>query len=102
LIAVQLSRTPGKHPWFAEPVGFVGITLVALGGVLFIVRGLMIGKDKKVEPEPAVTEGDQGRTGYRVRGRGKVWSRNAKIRNQDIAVDVDDDGDFRDEGTDIG
>jgi hypothetical protein len=48
---------------------------------------------------PAVAE--PVRIGYRLRGRANVQSERPRIRNQDIAFDVDEDAKLHDKDTDI-
>jgi hypothetical protein len=46
-------------------------------------------------------ENHQRRTGYLIRDRAQVSSRNARIRGQDTAFDVRDDAELDDDGSDI-
>jgi len=102
LVAVQLTRPPGTHPWFEQPLGLVGISLIALGALTFFVGFFMSDDVNKGLPEANGRLIDRPRAGYKVRGRGKVKSQDARIRNQDTAVDVAEDGEFEGERTDIG
>ena len=101
LIAVQLARSPGKHPWFAEPIGIVGIVALALGTLAFCVGFFMADSETKRVLEPATATDDRLRVGIRVRGEGKVDGEDTRIRNQDIAVDVAENGEFKGKRTDI-
>jgi|ERR1017187_3511600 hypothetical protein len=90
-----------KHTGFLSPLSISGIVVTTVGLALAGVGFFMS------EPDTGSTRSDANsddgalsqRIGYRVRG--KVNSRNARIRNQDIAVDVHETGEFNDENTDI-
>lgn len=101
LVAVQLTRSPGEHPWFAEPIGIVGIVALTLGILTFCVGFFRTDSDTKRVPEPPTSTDDRRRVGIRVRGNGEADGEDTRIRNQDIAVDVDENGKFKGKRTNI-
>lgn len=94
-----------KRTGFFSLLGILALAVTALGFLLLIV-GFFI-RDRGEKPTPrssgdsAEGTGSSQRIGYKIHGRGQVKSRNARIRNQDVAFDVGDDADLDEGGADI-
>ena len=94
-------------PSFWSWPGVVGIAATAVGFVLLAFgffkpkeREMPSGTEQSKQSEDSA-EPIQERIGYRLSDRAKSKTRNAHIRNQDVAFDVRDDATLDDEGTKI-
>jgi hypothetical protein len=78
----------------------VGLALLALGFFKPTEEKMSSGTEQS-NSEEGNNASVKERVGYRLSGRAKSKTRNAHIRNQDVAFDVGDDAILDDEGTRI-
>jgi hypothetical protein len=92
-----------KRVGFFSALGIASLIVIMVGAIILAMGFFM--RDKDEQPQPDIGSDENAtrgrRIGYRVHGRGQVQSRNARIRNQDVAIDVSDDARMHDEGTEI-
>ena len=101
-------RQEAPEPSFWSWPGIVGMVATAVGLAL-LAFGFFKPKEREMssdsaQPKPSEDSAEpplRERIGYRLSDRAKSKTRNANIRNQDVAFDVRDDATLDDEGTKI-